>query len=126
MSWKRDPIADDQMVALALAKLAIERPGWLWTLRGLSEARGIAECFDAMHRLHKKDPTAPPAGGVTALPIGGTPEANREACFDYHLNEATHLVVGEFEWLKLPANDERTALLYEINDSLTAIMGRFK
>ena len=50
-AWQRDPIADDQMVALALAKLAIERPGWHWTLRGLSEARGFLEDFDAFHKL---------------------------------------------------------------------------
>ena len=52
--WQRDPIADDQMVALALAKLAIERPGWRWTLRGLAEERGFLEGFDAMYKLHNE------------------------------------------------------------------------
>ena len=37
----RDRIADDQLVALAVAKLAIERPGWYTTLRELAD-RSIA------------------------------------------------------------------------------------
>ena len=53
-------------------------------------------------------------------------EADREACFDYHLNEATHLVMGEFEWLKLPVDEALTTLKYEVNDALEAMMQRFK
>lgn len=41
------------MIALALAKLAIERPGWLWTLTELAEARGWREEFEAFHLIHK-------------------------------------------------------------------------
>lgn len=53
--WKRDPVADDNMIGLALAKLAIERPGWRSTLRGLAQARGFLEVFDAMYKLHSKE-----------------------------------------------------------------------
>lgn len=49
---ERDPKADDQMVALALAKLAIERPGWLWTLRGLAKARGFLDHFEGFREIH--------------------------------------------------------------------------
>jgi len=49
---ERDPKADDQMIALALAKLAIERPGWLWTLRGLAEARGWRPAFEGFYKIH--------------------------------------------------------------------------
>lgn len=49
---ERDPEADDQMVALALAKLAIERPGWLWTLRGLAKARGFLDHFEGFQEIH--------------------------------------------------------------------------
>lgn len=51
----RDPIADDQMIALAVAKLAIERPGWLSTLRELSEERGFLSHFEAFYKLHKRN-----------------------------------------------------------------------
>lgn len=54
-NWERDPIADDQMVALAVAKLAIERPGWFQTLRALSEDRGFLEHFDAFHKMHSTE-----------------------------------------------------------------------
>lgn len=50
----RDRIADDQMVALALAKLAIERPGWFATLQGLAEDREMLEYFQAFHKVHRE------------------------------------------------------------------------
>lgn len=49
----RDPGSDDQMIALALAKLAIERPGWLWTLRGLADARGWRKHFDDFYSIYE-------------------------------------------------------------------------
>lgn len=52
---KRDRIADDQMVALALAMLAIERPGWLNTLRELAEDRALLVNFDIFFSIHKED-----------------------------------------------------------------------
>jgi len=53
---KRDPKSDDQMIALALAKLAVERPGWLWTLRGLCDARGWRDHFEEFYKIHGPKP----------------------------------------------------------------------
>lgn len=49
---ERDAIADDQMIALALAKLALERPGWRWTLRELCDARGWRSSFELFYSIH--------------------------------------------------------------------------
>jgi len=50
----RDRIADDQMVALALAKLAVERPGWLATLLRLAEDRELLKYFQAFYKIYKE------------------------------------------------------------------------
>lgn len=52
MPEERDRLADDQMIALALAKLAIERPGWLRTLRELAEDRGFLYSFEDFLKIH--------------------------------------------------------------------------
>jgi hypothetical protein len=50
---ERDTIADDCMIALALAHLSIDRPGWLWTLRGLCDERGWREDFEGFLEIIK-------------------------------------------------------------------------
>lgn len=52
MPFERDVEADNQMISLALAKLAVERPGWLMTLRGLCDARGWRAYFERFYKIH--------------------------------------------------------------------------
>ncbi len=59
---ERDRVADDQMIALALAKLAVERPGWLLTLRGLADARGWRDDFEGFYSIHTQGETYPREG----------------------------------------------------------------
>ena len=55
-------------------------------------------------------------------------KADRDACFDYHVDEATHRVIDEFGWLGLPeaGDDQLSDLMVEINDALTAILQKWK
>ena len=53
-------------------------------------------------------------------------KADRDACFDYHVDAITHQVIEEFEWLGLPEGDQLSDLMVEINDALTAILQKWK
>ena len=53
-TFKRDSESDDQMIALALAMLAIDRPGWRWTIRGLCDDRGWRKLFESFYGIHRK------------------------------------------------------------------------
>jgi hypothetical protein len=44
-----------QAVLLALAKLAIERPGWVYFLRGIAGKLDGVEMFDEFLRLERED-----------------------------------------------------------------------
>lgn len=45
--------ADRDMIVLALAHLAVERPGWQWTCRDMAVQRFDAgDLFDNFERLH--------------------------------------------------------------------------
>ena len=47
--------------------------------------------------------------------------------FDTSLDDATHAIITEFEWLGgLPENEELGELMVRINDALTAIMGAYR
>lgn len=51
----RDGEADRQMIVLALAHLAVERPGWHWTCRDMAAERfGAGEMFDNFLKLHQE------------------------------------------------------------------------
>jgi hypothetical protein len=52
---------------------------------------------------------------------------NQEDKFDDACDDATHAVIAAFEWLPLLPEDEKlSALMYRINDAITAIMADFK
>jgi hypothetical protein len=52
---------------------------------------------------------------------------NQEDRFDDACDDATHAVIATFEWLPgLPEGADLSALMYRINDAITAIMGDFK
>jgi hypothetical protein len=46
--------------------------------------------------------------------------------FDTSLDDATHAVIAEFKWMKLPEGAAFSALLYRVNDALTQIMRAYK
>jgi hypothetical protein len=51
----RDGGADRQMIVLALAHLAVERPGWHWTCRDMAEERfGAGAMFDDFLKWHQE------------------------------------------------------------------------
>jgi len=51
----RDGEADRQIIVLALAHLAFERPGWHWTCRGMAVERfGAGPMFDEFLQNHKR------------------------------------------------------------------------
>jgi hypothetical protein len=51
----RDGESDRQMIVLALAHLAVERPGWLWTCREMAAERfGAGGMFDEFLKLHQE------------------------------------------------------------------------
>lgn len=51
----RDGESDRQMIVLALAHLAVERPGWETTLRAMAAERfGAESMFDDFRKLHKE------------------------------------------------------------------------
>jgi hypothetical protein len=44
--------ADRQMLLLAIAELALRRPGWDWTLRRLAGRLNGIDAFETFKRLH--------------------------------------------------------------------------
>lgn len=46
--------------------------------------------------------------------------------FDESVDNATHAVIAEFEWMGLPEGDQLSRLMVEINDSITQIMQHWK
>jgi len=46
--------------------------------------------------------------------------------FDASLDDATHKVIAEFEWMGLPEGEQLGSLMVEINDALTQIMAPWK
>ena len=46
--------------------------------------------------------------------------------FDTAVDDATHAVIAEFEWMDLPEGDQLSDLMVRINDAITAIMQDYK
>lgn len=53
------------------------------------------------------------------------PQATEDR-FDESVDNATHAVIAEFEWMGLPEGDQLSALMVRINDLITAEMQEWK
>lgn len=46
--------------------------------------------------------------------------------FDEAVDNATHAVITEFEWMPLPEGDTLSDLMVRINDAITSLMQDYK
>lgn len=54
------------------------------------------------------------------------PSQETEDRFDESVDNATHAVIAEFEWMGLPEGDQLSDLMVRVNDAITAVMQEWK
>jgi hypothetical protein len=50
------------------------------------------------------------------------PSAEAVDRFDHSIDEATHAIIAEFDWIGLPEGDQLGDLMVRLNDAIASIM----